>query len=104
MSDLMTRAVDSYRHDARFHALAQAHVSRAMTEHGPIDPEEADRAAYDIALQAAALLLQSIYEDDAELRALREENARLKEIAYVGLVSRPQSFVVPTGHVGNDQA
>jgi len=104
MRDLMIRAADSYRKDARFHALAQAHVSRAMTEHGPLDPEAALRDVYDIALRATALLLQSIYEDDAELRALREENARLKELAFVGLASRPQSFFIPAGHVGNDSA
>jgi hypothetical protein len=99
MSDLRTateqmeadwkRARESYDKDSRFRMLAMSCVSRVMSDHGPVDPERADREAHDIALAATALLLQRIYEDDAELRATREERDRYKQLAEKAFLVSP---------------
>jgi hypothetical protein len=91
MSDQMLRAVDSYQNDARFRALAQSAVARAMHEHGIIDPDYADREAHDIALKATVNVLQAIYEDDAELRALRERVKALEQLAFTDAMLRPMT-------------
>lgn len=68
-------------YDARARALVDSAVNRAIHECGP--PEERDflRFAYDIATLATTLLLKHVYENDAELRALRIERDAYKDSA-----------------------
>ena len=93
----MLSAVESYRKDARFHAIALSCVAAALRDHGRVDPERADRAAHDIALAAVVLLLQRVYTEDAELAAMRIERDYYKKLAMEGLLSRPigMSFPAP---------
>ncbi len=67
------RAFESYRRDARFNALVQSTVARVMQSRRPINPEKADADAHDVGLEVAALLLQTIYEEDAELNQLKAQ-------------------------------
>lgn len=97
MEDSTKRAIDSYEKDARFRATARSAVARAMQDHGPIDPERADQGAYDIALQATVFLLQHIYENDAELVALRYERDRYKELALSAAQTRLSPLVYEPG-------
>lgn len=87
MGDSAKRAIDSYNKDARFRMLAMNCVAAAMNEHGPIDPEQATQAAHDIALQAAVVLLQRVFEEDAELNAMRIECDRYRKLAEKALVT-----------------
>lgn len=93
----MNRAVDAYRNEARFHAVAQSIVARSVADYGEIDPERTRQAAHEIALQATVLLLQTIYEDDAELRALREELAMVRKnfLSYAEKTPARPLFVLP---------
>ncbi len=67
------RAFESYRRDARFNALVQSTVARVMQSRRPINPERAEADAHDVGLEVAALLLQTIYEEDAEAKARHPE-------------------------------
>lgn len=84
-----------YERDIRFRNMAQAVVARTMQQHGPVDPEEADREAHDIALSATATLLEMIYREDAELMSLRVERDAYKKFAEesVGLRPMPPIFM-----------
>jgi hypothetical protein len=62
--------------------LAMSCVAYAMQEYGPIDPERAERAAHDIANLATGLLVSRLYLEDSELREMKEENERLRELAF----------------------
>lgn len=81
MDALKERAIDAYRKDRRFHATAQSIVAHVMREHGRVDPERADREASDIALDACALLLKTIYENDEEISRLVQERDIYKGFA-----------------------
>lgn len=83
------RASMAYRSEQRFHALAQSVVARAIHAHGPIDPEHADEDAYRIALDATVILLQTIYEGDAEIMALRGQLEAYKKYAEASLSLTP---------------
>ena len=67
------RAIEAYRNDPRFHARVSAIVDRVLHDHGPVDPERADREARDIAVDVAAQVLQASYEGDAEIASLKHE-------------------------------
>ena len=81
MDNATRRAIDSYQNEARFRALAQSIVARVTSEHGPVDPERADAEAHEIAVKVAVLMLQQIYDEDAELNALRVERDAYKNAA-----------------------
>lgn len=83
------RAIERYRNDARFRAVANYIVHRAMKEHGRIDPEYADEAAFRIAERATVLLLETIFENDAELKAQRELADHYKKMAEGALMITP---------------
>lgn len=90
---LRGRAIDAYTREARFAVLVREVVARAMRDYGPIDPE-ASRAAHDIALDAAAILLKAIYEEDGELAAQKEIADRYRKLAEEALaVAPPKLFV-----------
>ena len=82
-------AIDRYRNDARFRALAMSTVSRAMHDHGRVDPYKADRDACDIATTACVVLLETIFQEDAELNAMRRERDEYKKIAERALALSP---------------
>jgi hypothetical protein len=75
------KAMDLHRKDARARSLAMSCVAYAMQEYGPINPEKANSAAHDIAALATNLLVSRLYLEDVELRELKEENERLRELA-----------------------
>lgn len=78
---LIERSRRSYERDMRFNQMAQSCVAQALDVRGRVDPERADGDAYEIALLAVATLLQRIYEEDAELNALRAERDHYKKLA-----------------------
>lgn len=94
MENTAQKAIEAYQNEARFRAIATACVAHAMNERGRVDPERADEDAYDIAILATATLLQRIYEDDAELRALRAHNEHLKKLVEkLNLTAFPSMLV-----------
>jgi hypothetical protein len=90
----MNRAIAQYRTDQRFRAITDSVVYRALSDHGPINPERATRAVHDIATTIAALLLQQIYEGDAELGAMRAERDRYRELAEAALLTVPPRLTI----------
>ena len=85
----------AYHRDIRFRAIVQSIVAREMNAHGPIDPDRAALAAHDIATAVAATLLQTIYEEDAELReqkAIADRYRQLAEGALLVSSAPPISF------------
>lgn len=89
-------AVENYRRDARFAAIAQSCVAAAMHAYGEFDPRDAYRAASHIATDACALLLQRIYEDDAELKEQKAMADKFREMALEGAALRPMPMVIQT--------
>lgn len=85
----MERAFEAYRKDQRFRMIADSCVAMAHQEHGRVDPERADRAVNDIATRAVVLLLQRIYEEDAELNALKWERDQYRRLAEDSLKFTP---------------
>ena len=71
----MERARASFHSDARFRMLAQMAVARTMDANAAfLDSAEIEpRDVHEIAMSVAARLLQSVYEDDAEINRLRAE-------------------------------
>jgi hypothetical protein len=91
------RASERYRRDHRFHAIAQSVVTSVLREHGPVDPERADRDAYDIAIKVAAMVLETVFRDDAELNAQRAIADQYKKLALESLGFRPMPpLIAPT--------
>lgn len=82
-------AFDRYKNDIRFRQMAQAMVYNAMYEHGPVDPEKAERDAHDIALTACVNMLELVYQEDAELGRLRMERDRYRKAVETYVVSTP---------------
>ncbi len=93
-SQVMERAFASYQKDRRFRAIAQSVAMDVMADHGPVDPDDADRDAHDIALTVAVRMLQRIFEEDAELMAMRMERDRYREIAENALLVSPPSIIL----------
>lgn len=91
------RSHRAYQHDVIFHQHVQQVVAFAMQKHGPIDPEEAELAAYEIAMEVAALLLKTVYEEDSEVRMLAAERDRFRKLAEEALAVRPPPmYFIPT--------
>lgn len=95
------RAIHAYRNDVRFRAMAMSVVAEALHNHGPVDPEYADRDVSRIATDVAAIVLQRIYEEDAELGRLKAERDQYRSllVGSIGLVNQPLS-IFPGANAG----
>jgi hypothetical protein len=82
---LQRSAWEIWQRDNRYRAMVQSAVHIAREEFGSFDPDEAERAANDIATRACLLIAAQILEGDAELKHLREMNAKLQETVLKGL-------------------
>lgn len=90
------RAHRAHMHDVIFNVYVRQVVAFAMQKHGPVDPERPERDAYEIAMEVAALLLQTVYEEDAEVKNLVAERDRYRKLAEDALLLRPPSMFIPT--------
>lgn len=90
------RARRAHMHDLIFNRHVQHVVAFAMQKHGPIDPDHASHHAYNIAMEVAALLLKTVYEEDAEVRMLVAERDRFRKLAEDALSIRPPPMFIPT--------
>lgn len=90
--------------DPRFRGLVDSCVSMARHEYGPVDPEYADRAAYEHATFAAAMLLARVYDEDGELAAMRAERDYWRDMAEKWSVRTMPSIIIPAGSVSNRPA
>lgn len=92
------RAIKLRERDARARMMADSCVAMAMQElsdEAPEEPHSKARAyAHRVAQLATALLVSGIYIEDAELRALKEENERLKQFASDMAKTRPPRLVI----------
>lgn len=90
-------ALDRYRNETRFRAYVQSIVARVMKDHGPVDPEKADRDAHDIALTVGAMMVETMFQEDGELANLRLERDALRELLekQVGLSLAPPMLLQP---------
>ena len=88
--------------DARVWRLAQAVAKQAVDESGPFDASWTRDTAADVATGTAMLLLKAIYENDAELLALRAERDYYKALAERAIALSPPPPVVL--HMGVDEA
>lgn len=81
----VTQARERYEKDQRFRVIAQSVAARVMQDHlrerGQIDPDCAEEEAGDIALKVAVIMLETIFQNDAELNAQREMADRYRSIA-----------------------
>lgn len=82
---------DGMRNDPRFRALVDSCVAMARDEYGRVDPDDADRAAYEQATFAAAMLLARVYDEDGEMAMLRAERDayRDKVLQFTNLYANP---------------
>jgi hypothetical protein len=72
--------------DLRARQMVDTAVVFALGEcRGEIDDRDVKRFAHDVAALATTSLLKMIYEDDGELRRLREERDHYKRLAEEGL-------------------
>ena len=82
--------------DARARVIADSCVAMAMQKLSDEMPDELNRSwAHRVAQLAASLLVSGIYIDDAELRALKEENEQLKERLTDVLMTIPPKLSIP---------
>lgn len=95
--DRVKRAMEhGMQNDLRFKMLVDGCVVEARRECGPVDPDHAERAAYEQARYAAALLLARVYDEDGELAAMRAERDHYKSLAEKALALQPAvPFVMP---------
>lgn len=82
------------RNDPRFRALVDSCVAMARQEYGRVDPDHADRAAYEHAAFAAAMLLARVYDEDGELVAMKRERDRYREMALQTHLTMPVRLVM----------
>lgn len=88
------RAAEAMFRERRFAALVHSVVSQAVHKHGRIAPDDADRGAYDLATEVAAILLQTIYENDAELKAQKALADEYRKIAEDALDLSPMPLFI----------
>lgn len=98
IKEIDRRSRERYRRDARFHALATSIVARVMNDHGRVDPERADQEAADIATRVAALVLETVFTEDAELNVQREIAERYCKLAEDALACSP---ILPPIFIGS---
>jgi len=72
------KAVKRYQTEQRFRALTQTVVSRAMNDHPALSSSDDAWVISSAMTEACALMLSTIYDEDAELTALRAENESLR--------------------------
>jgi hypothetical protein len=90
------KARELKRNDRRVSALVDSCVHYAATEYGEIDPDDASKAAYEIATFAAALLYARIYDEDGELAGLMRERDHFRDaVLKMGRLTTPQAIFVP---------
>lgn len=65
--------------DLRARHLVDMAVSQGLAEQGEPDDRDCRRFACDVATAATTALIKHIYENDAEIAALREERDRLRD-------------------------
>jgi hypothetical protein len=91
------KASELQRKVARARAIVQSVVGRAMQERADDYGSPQDRQnAYDLATTVAALMIQQIYENDAELFALRKEAECLRRFALDRLNREPIAMFLPS--------
>lgn len=93
---LRRRALSQWQVDQMFHRTVRQAVALAMQKYGPIDPEDADRAAHDIATDVAAIVLKAVYEDDGLVKQLAAERDSYRKLAQDALLTRPTPLFIPT--------
>ena len=82
------------RNEPRFRALVDSCVAMARQEYGRVDPDHADRAAYEHATFAAAMLLARVYDEDGELAAMKAQRDHFREIALQANLLRSPPLVI----------
>lgn len=98
------RAVDAYRNQARFQMVCQSILARVLNENKDRlrsleeNPHDVCETVHDIALSVAALVLQTVYENDAELRYWKEIAEKLVDLHHeVAMLSSSPMFIpLPT--------
>lgn len=94
----ITAALKLRERDLRARMLADSCVAVAMQELRNEAPEEpyndARKFAHRVASLATAILVSGIYIGDEEIRALREERDRYKDLAERALLTTPIKAVV----------
>jgi len=105
MESRSIRAVAEYQRNIGFRNRVEAVVAKAMQDHGPVNPDKADRDAYRIAVDVAANLLQMIYEEDAEISRLKQEAERYRKVAERSLqfASIPPFMVAAKSQISPDE-
>lgn len=88
------RAIELYQKEQRFRMLVLSAVGRAMQDYGEIDPDRNRQAAAEIAAHACAMLLETIYREDAEIAALREQLDQMTKVAQNALRLVPPRIIV----------
>jgi hypothetical protein len=95
-------AAEAYRKSARFHHVCQAIVAEEMRlarralDDCERDPYYVREVADRIATGVAARVLQTIYEEDAEIAALKTQIERLTALITEGsYLLRPPTIIMP---------
>lgn len=93
--DAMERAYKLRKTELRARALVDSAVAHSMRNRGnPEDSRDFAEYAHDIALNACALLVEQIYEGDAEVKVLRIERDHYKAIAERSLTLAPLQLLI----------
>ncbi len=92
--ETMRDAAKTFEREARVRMIVKSAVAEARHGFGPIDPERAERDATELAMRAAAVTAHRIYNEDAELRALRYERDHYKAIAEQTVRAFPVVYVL----------
>ena len=85
-----------YKIDLRFRSMVQSVVGQTRKELGRINPDRAERDATELALQSCALLIETIFQNDAELNALRHQVDAFRKMAEDALRLSPIKERKPT--------
>jgi hypothetical protein len=94
--DQLKKADEKYRNDIRFSHLRTLAVSIATKSMRYDDPhKDPIRDRYEAADRAATLMLAMIYDQDAELAALRSQIARYEKLTLDIAVRSPPTMVIP---------
>lgn len=92
--EAMERAYKLRSTELRARALVDSAVAHALRNIGEPDERDFARYAYEVATNAATMLMHHIYENDAELKALRMERDHYKGLAERALlVSAPPVYI-----------
>ncbi len=93
--DGMKTATRMMRDDNLFRRIVQASVSEAMSEHGRIDPERPEEAAYEIAVKSVQIAVARMVKGGDGLAALVAERDAYRKMAETALAYvSPAQFIV----------